>query len=62
MQLLTTEQAAKVLAVSPILLKRSRRAENHVPGPPWVRVGKRCVRYKLDDLMNWLDSRREMAH
>lgn len=58
-ELLTTEQAAKILAVSPITLRKQRvegTRENHLPIVPWVKLSPRCVRYRRSDLNRFLES------
>ena len=49
-KLLTTEQAAKFLGMSKAFLERDRWASARTPGRgpriPFVRVGKRAVRYE----------------
>lgn len=55
---LTTEEAARVLRLSPKTLERFR-LEGH--GPPFFKLGpgKRArVLYKKDDLIAWIESRR----
>ncbi|MFZ5501079.1 MAG: helix-turn-helix transcriptional regulator [Candidatus Micrarchaeota archaeon] len=51
---LTTNQAAKLLSLSPCTLVdwRWRRI-----GPPWVQVSRGCVRYDQESLERWLQSR-----
>ena len=48
---LTTEQAAKRLGVSPRTLERYRVSGE---GPEFVKIG-RCVRYRASKLKRWLD-------
>lgn len=53
--LLTTTEAAKVLAVSKAFLERDRWAGAQIP---FVRVGSRTVRYRRTDLEQYLAERR----
>jgi excisionase family DNA binding protein len=52
--LLTPQQAAEALAISPRKLW-GMTASGDIPH---VRLG-RCVRYPVDDLHRWIDARRE---
>ena len=52
--LLTTKQAAEYLGVSCAFLKRDRWAGARVP---FVRVGSRAVRYRLQDLDTYIESK-----
>jgi hypothetical protein len=54
-QLLSTPQAAKFLNVSIAFLERDRWAGARIP---FVKVGSRAVRYRLDDLQNYINSQR----
>jgi hypothetical protein len=52
-EVLTTAEAAEFLRVSPDTLKLWRkRAQRR--GPPYVKVGRRLVRYLLEDLTSYL--------
>lgn len=53
-QLLTTEEAAKYIGMSPAFLERDRWAGAKVP---FIKVGSRAVRYRLSDLESYLESR-----
>lgn len=55
-QLLSTPQAAKFLNVSIAFLERDRWAGARIP---FVKVGSRAVRYRLDDLQNYINSQRQ---
>lgn len=57
-QLLSTPQAAKFLNVSIAFLERDRWAGARIP---FVKVGSRAVRYRLDDLENYVDSHRQAS-
>ena len=51
--LLTTPQAAEYLGVSTAFLERDRWAGARIP---FVRIGKRAVRYRLEDLDTYIAS------
>ena len=54
-QLLTEEQAAKILQISPFTLLRLRvHGLKGRTGPAWVKMGK-SVRYRLSDLDAWIE-------
>lgn len=57
-QLLSTPQAAIFLNVSIAFLERDRWAGARVP---FVKVGSRAVRYRLDDLKNYIDIHRQAS-
>lgn len=57
-QLLSTPQAAKFLNVSIAFLERDRWAGARVP---FVKVGSRAVRYRLDDLEAYISSNRQAS-
>jgi hypothetical protein len=52
LQYLTVQQAAAVSGYSPRALDNMRHRQ---AGPPWLRVGKRAIRYRLDVLLKWLE-------
>jgi predicted DNA-binding transcriptional regulator AlpA len=52
--LLTTKQAAPILGVSKAFLERDRWAGAKVP---FIKVGSRAVRYRMSDLMSYIESR-----
>jgi hypothetical protein len=52
--LLTTERAAAYLGLRPKTLEFWRYQGI---GPPWLRISRRCVRYRLRDLDTWLEKR-----
>jgi hypothetical protein len=54
-QLLSTPQAAKILNVSIAFLERDRWAGARIP---FVKIGSRAVRYRLDDLQNYINKQR----
>lgn len=49
--LLTSNQAARLLGLSKSTLEHWRTVRK---GPPFVRVGPRCIRYRRADLDAWL--------
>jgi len=53
--LLSENQAAEVLQVTPRALQAWRTRGG---GPPYLRISHRCVRYKPEDLEQWLEDRR----
>ena len=57
-QLLSTEEAARILAVSRAFLERDRWAGARIP---FIRVGARAVRYRLADLNTYIESRRRQS-
>lgn len=57
-QLLSTPQAAKFLNVSIAFLERDRWAGARVP---FVKVGSRAVRYRLEDLEAYINSQRQRS-
>ncbi len=57
-QLLSTPQAAKFLNVSIAFLERDRWAGARIP---FVKVGSRAVRYRSDDLQNYINSHRQAS-
>ncbi|MBN7798435.1 helix-turn-helix transcriptional regulator [Parahaliea mediterranea] len=52
--LLTTKQAAAYLSVSAAFLERDRWAGAKIP---FVRIGSRSVRYRKQDLDNYIESK-----
>jgi DNA-binding transcriptional MerR regulator len=50
--LLNEREIARRLGVSPHALRYWRA---HGGGPPWVRVGKRLVRYDVFKLRKWIE-------
>jgi len=53
-QLLNTTQAAQFLGLSKAFLERDRWAGAKVP---FIKIGDRAVRYRLQDLENYIQSR-----
>ena len=52
--LLTQTEAATLLRIEPRTLESWRQ---HRVGPRYIRYSRRCVRYRLEDLHNWLSVR-----
>jgi hypothetical protein len=50
-EILTTTQAAKILGVKPRALVMWRYQKK---GPPYFAISKKCVRYSLPALLDWL--------
>jgi predicted DNA-binding transcriptional regulator AlpA len=58
----TEAEAAKYIAMSRSFLRQVRMNGDRVgrtPGPPWIRIGSRAVRYLRDDLDAWLERHRQ---
>ena len=53
-QLLKTQQAADYLGLSKAFLERDRWAGAKVP---FIKIGVRAVRYRLEDLQAYIESR-----
>jgi helix-turn-helix protein len=51
--LLTQTEAATILHVEPRTLESWRQ---HRVGPRYIRYSRRCVRYRVEDLRDWLQS------
>ena len=51
-ELITTDRAADFLSLSKSTLEHWRTVRK---GPPFVRVGPRCIRYRRADLDAWLN-------
>jgi len=51
--LLTTEQAAKFMGLAVTTLEKYRVFGS---GPVFLKIGKRAVRYRADDLTQWAES------
>ena len=50
--LMTPEEVARMLRVHPQTLRRWRMDND---GPPWIAVSERVIRYKADDVSEWLN-------
>lgn len=57
-ELLHTKDAAKFLNVSVAFLERDRWAGARIP---FVKIGSRAVRYRLDDLENYIAANRQQS-
>lgn len=60
-RLLTDPEAATYLGVSISFLRQGRmegRRNNRSPGPPFIRMGSKAIRYDLQDLDAWLAANR----
>lgn len=55
-ELLHTKDAAKFLNVSVAFLERDRWAGARIP---FVKVGSRAVRYRIEDLQNYINQHRQ---
>jgi len=59
---LTERQASQYIGMSRSYLRQDRmngKREGRSPGPPWIKIGKRAIRYLKDDLDQWLESHRK---
>ena len=56
--LLTQQQAAEYLGLTPRFLEMRRFNGN---GPPHIRISSRCVRYLMSDLQTWVEGRRRSS-
>lgn len=52
---LSEPKAARIGAISPHTLRKWRQTGD---GPPFIRVSARCIRYRRDDFLHWLEARR----
>ena len=52
--LLTEQQAATLLNVNPRTLQKWRVKGG---GPPFVRISRRCIRYRPRDIRHWAQNR-----
>lgn len=53
------DKAAIYCGVSRSFLRQSRmngERENRLPGPPFIKMGSRSIRYLKEDLDKWLES------
>lgn len=58
-QLLDEEQAAIYINMSRSYLRRSRtdgKIKNRTPGPHWIKIGSRSIRYSIEDLDKWINN------
>jgi predicted DNA-binding transcriptional regulator AlpA len=58
--ILTELEAAEYARVSVSFLRASRLTPPRTDGPPYVRLGRRAVRYLVADLDAWIDARRQI--
>ncbi len=56
--LLTSKQAAPILGVSIAFLERERWAGARIP---YIQIGSRAVRYRMSDLMSFIESRMRLS-
>lgn len=56
--LLTTKEAARYLGVSKAFLDRDRWAGARIP---FIKVGARAVRYRIEDLSAYIDGQRRRS-
>ena len=56
-ELITTEELAALLRVDPSSVRRWRTARP-VQGPPFIPVSERVIMYAMEDVREWLASRR----
>lgn len=52
--LLRPSQAAAYLGISPSTLAKFRLTGD---GPPFIKLGSKCVAYRREDIETWLDTR-----
>jgi predicted DNA-binding transcriptional regulator AlpA len=55
---LTTDEAAQLCGFTRAAFNQRRLRGD---GPPYIKVGPRCIRYKRRDVLTWLDSRARPA-
>lgn len=56
-RLLTTTETAEYLGIEPRTLERWRFSPPPGGAPPYIRIHARCVRYRMADLLEWLEER-----
>lgn len=57
-QLLDTKQAAAIIGMSVAFLERDRWAGARIP---FIKIGARAVRYRLSDLMEYIESHKQLS-
>jgi hypothetical protein len=57
--LLTQSEAAILLHVEPRTLESWRQ---HRVGPRYIRYSRRCVRYRIEDIQDWLAAQTVQTH
>ncbi len=55
--LITTEELARLLRVDPSSVRRWRTARP-LQGPPFIQLSERVIMYAMEDVREWLASRR----
>ncbi len=59
------EEAAAYIGMSRSFLRQARMNGDRVgrtPGPPWIRIGSRAIRYLKEDLDGWLEQFKSTDH
>lgn len=59
--LITEADAARYIGMSRSFLRMGRcygTLRGHTPGPPYHKIGRRAIRYHIEDLDRWLDQHR----
>jgi predicted DNA-binding transcriptional regulator AlpA len=56
-ELITTEELARMLRVDPSSIRRWRTARPQ-QGPPFIQLSERVIMYAIEDVRDWLASRR----
>lgn len=56
-ELITTEELARMLRVDPSSVRRWRTARP-LQGPPYIQLSERVIMYAVEDVREWLSSRR----
>ena len=54
-RLVSQNEAAELLGMSPRYLEARRQRGG---GPPFIRISARAIRYRTDDLDEWIEKRR----
>ena len=61
-RVLTEREAAEYIGMSQAFLRQDRMngpRHRRTLGPPYIRIGRRSIRYLLEDLDGWLEGFRE---
>jgi predicted DNA-binding transcriptional regulator AlpA len=59
------EEASGYISMSRSFLRQSRmtgQLEGRIPGPPFIKVGSRAIRYLREDLDMWLEQFNKHQH
>ncbi|RZU48867.1 helix-turn-helix protein [Krasilnikovia cinnamomea] len=56
-ELITTEELARMLRVDPSSVRRWRTVRP-LQGPPYIQLSERVIMYDIEDVREWLASRR----